>query len=388
MLKLMRILLVGNYMPDAQQSMARYAEWLERALTARGHQVTLLRPKPFFSRLTRHGTVSKYLGYLDKFLLFPPSLRKQARGYDLVHILDHANSMYLGWTGSTPNLITCHDLLEIRAERGELPLSPTGWSGHILQRWIFRGLLRARHLLCVSQKTADDLKRLVEKTGPAQQKMEIRMIYNTLNWPYRPGMPLTEELAAKVGLLPGEAYILHVGGNQWYKNRIGAVRIFSLLRKEKQFANLRMVLAGKPWTAALRAAVDKESLKNQVIEATGLGNDELQALYGNALALLFPSVEEGFGWPILEAQACGCPVVTTARPPMSEVAGNAAILIDPDRPEAAATLIAQGLSAREDLRADGLANLRRFDQETILRQYCAFYAEILGRSPVLRRQLR
>jgi glycosyltransferase involved in cell wall biosynthesis len=371
MLKAMRILLVGNYEPDAQQSMSRYAEWLESTLCERGHSVTMAKPQPLFSRMARTGALGKYFGYLDKFLLFPSKLSRLARSHDLVHVLDHSNSMYLHSAGSTPSLITCHDVLAIRAARGEFPQSPTGWPGRLLQRWILSGLRGASNVVCVSSKTAGDLKRLTGETGA-----DLRVVYNPLNWGYRPGAVLSDELRSRLGLSAGEPYLLHVGGNQWYKNRVGAIRIFARLAERQEFANLRLILVGKPWAAEMRAAVAEEGLGGRVIEAVGLGNEELQALYGNALALLFPSLEEGFGWPVLEAQACGCPVITTGRPPMSEVAGDAAIFIDPADPKDAAEKIAQGLEGRVALREAGFRNLARFDEQAIADQYCAFYEEI------------
>src|SRR5487761_2723137 len=107
----MRILLVANYEPDAQQSMQRYADWLQQALVKRGHTVQVTRPTPFFSRLTfgKFSTIQKYLGYIDKFFLFPPKLRIMAFSFDLIHVVDHSNSMYLNAAGSRPALITCHD---------------------------------------------------------------------------------------------------------------------------------------------------------------------------------------------------------------------------------------------------------------------------------------
>jgi len=374
----MRILLVANYEPDGQESMLRYAVWLERTLKARGHQITVAKPQAFFSLPTRSLGLKKYLGYLDKFLLFPSRLRRLARSHDLVHVLDHSNSMYLHTVRQKPNLITCHDVLAIRAARGEFPQAHTGWSGRLLQRWILSGLRGARHVLCVSGKTASDLKVLIETSGKAGTKSaELRVIYNALNWSYRPGAALPEHLASRLGLRSGERYFLHVGGSQWYKNRAGVLRIFARLAEMDEFSTTRLVLAGKPLTAELRKTIREERLEDRVIEAVDATNEELQALYGNALALLFPSLEEGFGWPILEAQACGCAVIATNRPPMTEVAGEAAILIDPADPEAAATAIAMGLLGREQLCAAGFKNMERFSGEAIADQYCAFYRAIL-----------
>ncbi len=377
--QLMRVLLVANFGPDAQGSMARYAEWLERTLKSRGHFVTVILPQPFFSRLGWNPALRKYLGYLDKFVLFPPRLRRPARAHDLVHILDHSNSMYLPLVRQRPNLITCHDVLAIRAARGEFPQSPTGWTGRLLQRWILSGLRGARHVLCVSAKTACDLKALTaDKVEAGKSDVEMRVIYNALNWSYRPGEELPGELISRLGLRAGERFLLHVGGNLWYKNRAGVLGIFARLVHIKEFSDLKLVMVGQPWTSEMRDRVSKEKLSERVIEAVGVSNQELQALYCNALALLFPSLEEGFGWPILEAQACGCPVITTMRPPMTEVAGEGAILIDPADVDAAAAVIARGLNDRDKLQADGFRNLERFDHGVIAEQYCAFYEAILG----------
>ncbi len=380
--QLMRVLLVANYRPDAQgslSSMSRYADWLERTLKSRGHVVTVVLPKPFFSRLGWNPALRKYLGYLDKFVLFPPRLRRAARAHDLVHVLDHSNSMYLRTVRQKPNLITCHDVLAIRAARGEFPQSPTGWSGRLLQRWILSGLRGARHVLCVSAKTAGDLKALTaDKVEAGKSDVEMRVIYNALNWSYRPGAELPDGLISRLGLRDGERFLLHVGGNLWYKNRAGVLGIFARLVRIEEFSNLKLVMVGQPWTDEMRERVSEEKLSERAIEAVGVSNPELQALYGNAQALLFPSLEEGFGWPILEAQACGCPVITTKRAPMTEVAGKGAILIDPADVDAAAAAIARGLKDREKLQADGFRNLERFDDGTIAEQYCAFYEAILG----------
>jgi len=368
----MRVLLVGNYEPSGSQSMQHYGAWLERILKARGLQVTILKPLPFFCRLTRRPSLIKYLGYLDQYVVFPPRLRREARAYDLVHVLDHSNSMYLRSVRGRPNLITCHDVLAIRAARGEFPESPTGWSGRLLQRWILSGLRAARHVACDSQKTASDLKVLTGETGS-----DLRVVHLAVNWDYRPGASLPGDLADRFRLNAGRCYFLHVGGNQWYKNRVGVLRIFSRLAVMEGFSSTVLVLAGKPWTSEMRSVIREERLEERVVEAANVTNEELQALYGNALALLFPSLEEGFGWPILEAQACGCPVITTGRPPMSEVAGEAAIFVDPADPQAAAEAIAAGLKSCERLRAAGFRNLERFDADEIADQYCAFYKAIL-----------
>jgi glycosyltransferase involved in cell wall biosynthesis len=185
-----------------------------------------------------------------------------------------------------------------------------------------------------------------------------------------------------MGLSESDAYFLHVGGNQWYKNRLGVLRIYAQLIMMPEFATARLVMAGKPWTDAMRDFVHHGRLGDRVIEAVDVSNRQLQSLYCNAIALLFPSLEEGFGWPIVEAQACGCPVITNGRQPMLEVAGDAAIFIDPDEPAAAAEAIAARLAHRDQLCAAGFRNLDRFDEKAIVDQYIACYESILATGAV------
>jgi glycosyltransferase involved in cell wall biosynthesis len=373
----MRVLLVANYEPDRQESMRRYADWLERVLQARGHEVDVAAPRAFFSRLASGPGFKKYLGYLDKFVLFPPYLRRQALTYDLVHVVDHSNSMYLRTVCQKPHLITCHDVLAIRAARCEFSQVSIGWSGRILQNWILSGLRQAPHVLCVSAKTANDLKVLIGDTGKTDTKThQLLVVPNALNWTFSPEVPLASGVISRLGLKAGDPYFLHVGGNQWYKNREGVLRIFARLVERSAFSDAKLIMAGKPWTAVMRDVLRNERVADRVVEAVEVSNEELQALYGNALALLFPSHEEGFGLPIIEAQASGCPVITTRRPPMSEVAGEGAIFVDPGDPQAAAEAIDLGLENRERLRAAGFRNLERFDERAIADQYCALYEAI------------
>jgi glycosyltransferase involved in cell wall biosynthesis len=125
---------------------------------------------------------------------------------------------------------------------------------------------------------------------------------------------------------------------------------------------------------ALREAA--RALDGVVVECVAASDEQLRALYTGALALLFPSLEEGFGWPILEAQACGCPVITSARSPMMEIAGNAAIFIDPENPTGAAAAIASRMGDMDALREAGLANIRAYSPENMVDRWCEIYREL------------
>jgi len=137
------------------------------------------------------------------------------------------------------------------------------------------------------------------------------------------------------------------------------------------------VMAGAPFTPEMAEFNQRNLPAGSVMEVASPTDDDLRALYSGATALLFPSLYEGFGWPIAEAQSCGCAVITSSRPPMTEVAGGAALLIDPMDEAGAAATIAESLANLSRLREPGLANAKRFDPEVVFTAYEGFFAGIL-----------
>lgn len=371
----MKILLVGNYENLHQQSMQRFAEMLRAGLTAAGHEVRLVRPPVWLGRLRRsEAGLGKWVGYVDRFLLYPPLLRRQIRWAEVVHICDQANAVYVPRLRGKPHLVTCHDMLAIRAALGEIPESPTAWTGRLYQRWILRGLRQARAVACVSNQTAEELQCVA-----GLSEARVTVVHNALNYPYRPMTTAEAEVHLHaLDLDPAQPFFVHVGGNQWYKNRPGVLRLFAGLIKQPAFRAHRLVMAGKPWTDDMRALCTELKLDGRVDERVAISNEQLRALYSRAEALLFPSLSEGFGWPIAEAQACDCPVVTTHRPPMTKVGGEAAIYIDPADPAGAAGVVASALTERERWCMAGLENAARFSTSAMVAGYVACYEAIAG----------
>lgn len=375
----MKVLLIGNYEPDRIQSMDLFTSMLKNYLTQFGHQVSVIRPTPWLGRFCPSSNLfSKWLGYIDKLILFPPKLRQALSWADVIHICDHGNAIYTKYLQNIPHVITCHDLLAIRSGLGEFPEYKTGWTGKILQQMIMKGLNQAQKVACVSEQTKSDLIRL-----SSLKENAISVIPLGLNYAYTPMATIeVKQYLQALGIPQDCRFLLHVGANHWYKNRLGVLAIFERLMLKLKQSEFYLVMVGKPMTEAMHKFIQTHNLTQKVIELVEVKNEDLQALYSSAIALVFPSLQEGFGWPIIEAQACGCLVFTSNRPPMNDVGGEAAIYIEPDNPDQAAEKILDYLPAIEKFKLQGLANSRIFTAEKMIEKYIEFYHQAIAQKQI------
>jgi glycosyltransferase involved in cell wall biosynthesis len=374
----MKILLVGNYHPSGQKSMQRFAALLNRGFSAAGHETRLIRPPVVTGTLPVRGAAAKWLGYVDKFVVFPKSLKQAVEWADVVHICDHSNAFYIKYMLHRPHIVTCHDMLAIRSALGEIPCNRTSWTGRQLQSMILRGLQeagRTGHIACVSEATRLDILRVA-----GVPKERVSTVYNGLNFPYSPlDAAQGRAIIKKFGIGKDQRFLLHVGGNSWYKNRLGVLKIFSALKSRPEGKHVSLVMAGQEFTREMRLFLCNCVGSRDVLEEINPSNEELRALYSCADLMLFPSLQEGFGWPIIEAQACGCPVVTSNRAPMTEVGGDAATYIDPDDMDSAVSIIAGRIQIRNQPCEKSLENIERFGVSKMIGRYLAVY-EMLQRS--------
>lgn len=359
----MNILLVGNYVPDRQESMQRYANAVAAGLRRAGHAVRLWTPRPVLDSDSR-GPVSlaKWLGYVDKLVLGTPTVRAHAQWADIVHVCDHSNSPYVPSRPGRPWIVTCHDLLALRGALGEHTDCPASATGRALQALIRRGLQRATRIVAVSEATREDVARLVPSHATS-----VVVVPPPLNQPFRPlGRDETARRLGAIDALGAAPYALVVGSNLARKNRACAIRVLARLRDRWPG---RLVFAGEPLAPELRATAARLGLADRIVDVPGPSTELLEALYNGATCLLFPSRFEGFGWPIVEAQACDCPVVVSAARPMIDVAGGGAIActVDDDARFADAVLaLASDPVLREELKARGRANAAQHDVDAIV----------------------
>lgn len=382
----MHVLLIGNFAPDHQESMLRFSRQLTAGLQAMNHEVSTWAPQPRLVRLLpryRYGGFAKYVGYLDKFVLFPRQVRTQLaqqRPVDVVHIIDHANAVYAPLFSARPVLATCHDLLQIRAARGEFSQHRVAGLGRRYQEWILSAIARLPHAVTPSAQTARDLHRLAGL--PLERTTVVPM---GLNYPYRRSpagaartvlAPMLQARGLPADLLQrAGGFLLNVGGGQWYKNRSGLLELYAVLRRLLTPVP-QLILVGKPLSAEHRGLAHALSIERDVTHLTHVSELELQALYSTAEGLLFPSWHEGFGWPVAEAQACGCAVFTSRRAPMTEVGGAAAAYFDPADVPAAARAIAEAWPQRDALGQKGLARASEWNPGRMIERYVDTYLRL------------
>jgi glycosyltransferase involved in cell wall biosynthesis len=370
----LRVLLVANYDLDGQESMERFCSILAKSLARHQVDFRVIRPAARLGKLVEASNpLRKWLAYLDKYVIFPPVLRKAVAANDLIHICDHSNAVYVPNLKTVPYVVTCHDLLAVRAGLGEETYCPLSPLGKILQRWILSGLRSADMVVCDSRATRIDAERLLRGSGA-----KVELVPLGLNYPYvsidrkealRRLAPVSNALRAD------EPYLLHVGSSQPRKNRDGVLRIFA--RIKDRFAG-QLVFVGEPLPLDLRHLADVLQVRDRVVEIGKCEDSILEALYRCAHALVYPSKSEGFGWPIIEAQACGCPVLTSDCGPCPDIVGDASLVhqVDDEAAFADSIMVLTDPDRRSAIIANGFANLKNFDTNTMIAEYLRIYSEI------------
>lgn len=383
-------------------SMPRFAGMITEGMRARGFEVSEWTARPRFFRLPVPRGAKKWCGYLDQFGCFPLEMRQRLRALDprtVFVVTDHALGPWVPLLAKRPHVIHCHDFIAQRSALGEIAGQPIQFSGRCYQAYIRRGFQRGRHFISISEATRADLHRFLQNDPDTSVT-----IYNGLNGDFRP-VPRETALAD----LPrdwreplADGFVFHVGGDQWYKNRPGVVAAYAAYVRQgvaasgRAFRPVPLVLVGTAPSASLAQAIAAVPCPGRVLVGVDVPFERLRALYSLASLLFFPSLAEGFGWPIAEAMACRCPVLTTNAAPMTEVGGDAAERCEPmpvdNETKRAAWADAAGgqlagiLSwpdAKRQARIEaGVINARRFEREKTLDAYAETYLKLDVRSSV------
>jgi glycosyltransferase involved in cell wall biosynthesis len=272
----------------------------------------------------------------------------------------------------TQTLLTVHDLSFVRAPETTTPVLKA-----YLDRVVPRSVRRATHVLADSQATKDDLVKLYD-TPPEK----VTVLLGGVNPEFR---PVTDPAALKSVReryqLPDNPYIFSIGTVQPRKNYSRLIAALAALGPK--WADIHLVIAGgRGWLdSPIYQAVTDHGMGERVHFIGFARDDDLPALYSAARCLAYPSLYEGIGLPVLEAMACGIPVITSNISSMPEIAGDAALLIDPYRVDALTGALDQLLSdetLREDLITRGFEQVACFTWTRAAQQLRSLYQQMLG----------
>ena len=214
-----------------------------------------------------------------------------------------------------PSIITVHDL-----ERISFPFSKQEPLEETSLKIDAVAIKKADHIIAVSENTKKDLKKYLEIPDE-----KITVVYNGVDH---------EVFKPNAHPVSSSPYILYVGSERPRKNLERLLEAFVLLKKSSDFAELKLIKVGSPGRSdAFRQAtlqkIKELGLDGEVIFVDQITDERLVEYYSSARVLIYPSLYEGFGLPVLEAMACGCPVITSNVSSLPEVGGDAAFLVNP-----------------------------------------------------------
>jgi glycosyltransferase involved in cell wall biosynthesis len=234
----------------------------------------------------------------------------------------------------------------------------------------------ATAIIAVSRHTQQDL---INLYGADPRK--IHVVYEGVDARFEPA-PAGEVQRVRAQYSPDRPYLLMVGTLEPRKNHAAALHALARL-KAWGWPHRLLIAGGKGWLfEPILAQISALGLENDVQFAGYVPDADLPPLYTGAAAVLVPSLYEGFGFPVLEAQACGAPVICSSASSLPEVAGDAAILVAPEDTAALAhavhLLLSQPAAARA-LAEQGHRNARRFRWDTCARETAAVYRHVAPR---------
>ncbi|MBC7846291.1 MAG: glycosyltransferase [Flavobacterium sp.] len=307
---------------------------LLNGMQERGHEVVVWTPKPRFYKLSLMRSWKKWLGYIDQYFVFPLEVKLKLRNCSIDTLFVFADQALGPWVPLVKNrkhIVHSHDFLALKSALGTIPENPTSFTGKQYQNYIRNGFSKGKYFISISKKTQEDLHEL--HRGKIVSSV---VCYNGLSRPFHSLSPVVSRglLETKLNIPLSNGYIMHIGGNQYYKNRIGVIEIYETWRSMYN-STTPLVLIGEKPSDELAILRQKSLFKEDIHFVTDLSDDYINSAYSGASCLLFPSLDEGFGWPIIEAMASGCPVITTNKAPMNEVGGKAAYYIDKKPKDAA-----------------------------------------------------
>jgi glycosyltransferase involved in cell wall biosynthesis len=347
---ILKVAIVANMLEERWPSMDLVADMLVEHLRAehRGWiEPALIRPPmrarasrlPFVGALPPAFTIDRFT---TRVWDDPGVTRAGAGRFYLFHIVHHSYSQLVHTLPAERTLVTCHDLDTFRSIL-EPDLEPRSALFRIMTRRILAGLCQAGHIACDTEATRDAL---VAQAGVDPARTTV-----ILNGPHPSCSPEAEpaadvEAARLLGPAGRTTDLLHVGSTIARKRIDVLLQVVAAVRRQRR--DVRLVRVGGPFTAEQRRLVRDLGIEDAIVVLPFLDRSTLAAVYRRSALVLLPSEREGFGLPVLEALACGTPIIASDIDALREVGGPAVEYCAPEDLEAWTSAVVRRLTERRD----------------------------------------
>lgn len=369
----MRIAILQSTSPSSF-SMKVYARNVAEGLRTIHPEWDIVSLSPMIPSPSSGGSVSNAIDkYYKRYWYYPLSFRQQTA--DIFHVVDHSDGHLIPWLkrfGKTV-VITCHDLINLVQPQMYSGLSLAPMISLNTWRWSVQKMKQADHVITVSSHTANDVTDQLQ-IDPAF----ITTVPNAVSSTFHP--TTREEIASlrqQLNLSPETFCILNVGSNNPRKNVSTILDVIRILKERQQPVHFWKM--GSDFSPQQYEFIATYDLGEHVSYLGKPDDSTLINFYSAADVLLAPSLYEGFGLTVLEAMACGTPVVTSNVSSLPEVAGDAAILVDPNDSRAM-VLAVEGLIRddryRHHLIDQGLKRVQKFTWINTAKQIAEVYEHV------------
>ncbi|MCS7231965.1 MAG: glycosyltransferase family 1 protein [Elusimicrobiota bacterium] len=265
-------------------------------------------------------------------------------------------------------IVTIHDLIHLIFPE-YLP-SKLAW---LYAKFLMKmACKRSQKIIAVSENTKNDILRYFKIDST-----KIEIIYEGVEEIFKPSLKKTEMMRKKYG-----KYILYVGAIRPHKNILCLIEAFYILKKIYKIEH-KLILIGKqkiPYIYQVKKKISNCLLENEIVFIENVTQDELVDFYCGAELFVFISLYEGFGLPVVEAMACGCPVIASNISSLPEIVGDAGILVNPYNIDEICRCIYKVLTDRylqEDMCKKGLQQAKKFSWYLTAKKTLELYEQLM-----------
>jgi glycosyltransferase involved in cell wall biosynthesis len=348
-----RVRLAAHIGALTRDSVGRRGATLERGDRRKGFVRWWTQPVDA-SRVVLPGPLHRPQQWAARYYFYPWRVKREAKRVDLVHVLDHSYAHMIEAAGRRPVVVTVHDLMPVIVLR-----SPTdGWREGVRNRFLRQALKALRQ--ADSYIVGTEWLRHELATWLGNDK-NIHVVPFGVDRAFFGESPVARERGRRDWRIPEEAFVvLHVGSTVDRKN---VPLVLQTLARLRQQTDAYLLQVGGRFSAEQEQLIERLELRRAVRSVSSADETMLRRAYRTADVLLFPSLYEGFGFPVLEAFASGLPVITSGAGGLKEVGGDAAIVVEGRDPGAyveALEQLSEDSDEREALIQKGWNRARQF----------------------------